>query len=635
MRNWFVSAIFLLVGASSFAANTYPTPPLPYQVLDTTKIIAVKIGEAVTTTAPTYAVAFMDSQETVWTPGNAFGSFTVTYASAVAAPAAGNRNISSITVCNIDTISHTFFVNVAPTGVPATISAGLLNTYTLAAGASASLTVSGILSSTPLTLPLPTLSGGTGSALTPVIGDLLSAASTTTFTRLADVAAGSYLRSGGVGIAPLWSTPTLPNAAGTALKVLRSDGTNFITSTSTFSDTPSTALKWLRSDGTNWITSTSTLSDTPSTAGKVVVSDGTNWITSTPTFPNASATALKHIRSDGTNWIASTATISDTPSTALKWLRSDGTNWITSTATLAEGAVTSGKVLISDGTNWTASTPTYPNAAPGAGTFPRGDGTNWVTSTTTIPNTFVGGSTMVTTSTSAMTESIGYRAVAHAASPYTVVAADCQAILAADPTAGTVAINLPALASTNTGYRLTVINIIGAGAGATTVVPNGTDKIDGTNVTHTLNAQYSKMTLRSSGAAAGWYVESAEDYLVVSNAGTGAAWTATTAQYGDVGGGSIALTPGEWDFSGTIVIQGGTFTAAIIGVAGTTTGNSSAGLLLGDNNMSDQAATTNSGNHISGVKVSVVANTTYYLKANITYTVAPTVYGRMSARRVR
>lgn len=45
------------------------------------------------------------------------------------------------------------------------------------------------------------------------IGDLLYADSTTTFTRLADVAAGSFLRSGGASTAPAWSTTTWPNSA--------------------------------------------------------------------------------------------------------------------------------------------------------------------------------------------------------------------------------------------------------------------------------------------------------------------------------------------------------------------------------------------------------------------------------------
>lgn len=44
-------------------------------------------------------------------------------------------------------------------------------------------------------------------------GDLLYASASNTYSNLADVAAGSYLRSGGVNTAPLWSTVTLPNSA--------------------------------------------------------------------------------------------------------------------------------------------------------------------------------------------------------------------------------------------------------------------------------------------------------------------------------------------------------------------------------------------------------------------------------------
>jgi hypothetical protein len=54
--------------------------------------------------------------------------------------------------------------------------------------------------------------GGTGfSSYT--IGDLLYASGTTTLAKLADVAAGSFLRSGGAATAPAWSTLVLPNAA--------------------------------------------------------------------------------------------------------------------------------------------------------------------------------------------------------------------------------------------------------------------------------------------------------------------------------------------------------------------------------------------------------------------------------------
>jgi len=55
-------------------------------------------------------------------------------------------------------------------------------------------------------------SGGTG-IITYAIGDMLYASAATTFLKLADVSVGSYLRSGGVTTAPLWSTLKIPNAA--------------------------------------------------------------------------------------------------------------------------------------------------------------------------------------------------------------------------------------------------------------------------------------------------------------------------------------------------------------------------------------------------------------------------------------
>lgn len=54
--------------------------------------------------------------------------------------------------------------------------------------------------------------GGTNIA-SYAVGDLIIASGATTLAKLPDVAAGAYLRSGGVTTAPLWSTLILPNAA--------------------------------------------------------------------------------------------------------------------------------------------------------------------------------------------------------------------------------------------------------------------------------------------------------------------------------------------------------------------------------------------------------------------------------------
>jgi hypothetical protein len=70
--------------------------------------------------------------------------------------------------------------------------------------------------------------GGTGQT-TYTVGDILYASAATTLSKLSDVAAGSYLRSGGVSAAPVWSTLTLPNAATTG-DLLQASASNTISS---------------------------------------------------------------------------------------------------------------------------------------------------------------------------------------------------------------------------------------------------------------------------------------------------------------------------------------------------------------------------------------------------------------------
>lgn len=106
---------------------------------------------------------------------------------------------------------------------------------------------------------------------------------------------------------------------------------------------------------------TATYPATAGTAGKVLISDGTNIVSSTPTFPNASATSGKFIRSDGTNWIASTPTLPTTAGTSGKVLQSNGTNFVETTATYPGTATVAGTILRADGTNFVATTSTYPN----------------------------------------------------------------------------------------------------------------------------------------------------------------------------------------------------------------------------------------------------------------------------------
>jgi len=116
---------------------------------------------------------------------------------------------------------------------------------------------------------LPATSGGTGQSSF-AVGDLLYANTTTTLAKLADVATGNVLRSGGVGVAPAWGkvdltadvTGTLPVANG------GTGGTLPVANGGTGQTTANAALnallpsqtsnnnKFLQTDGTNtsWAT---------------------------------------------------------------------------------------------------------------------------------------------------------------------------------------------------------------------------------------------------------------------------------------------------------------------------------------------------------------------------------------------
>ena len=109
----------------------------------------------------------------------------------------------------------------------------------------------------------------------------------------------------------------------------------------------------------------------PGASGKILKSDGTNWVSGDEAELPAAGAANKVLTSDGTNWISAT-NIVPSPSTAGKLLTSDGTNWVSEEAApagggmveaIAEGALadgdtvilrTDGKVEAIDGSNLTA-----------------------------------------------------------------------------------------------------------------------------------------------------------------------------------------------------------------------------------------------------------------------------------------
>jgi hypothetical protein len=106
---------------------------------------------------------------------------------------------------------------------------------------------------------LPTVAvnqGGTGRATSTTAYALLAAGTTPTGAQqsLPTGSSGQILRSGGSGALPGWSTATYPATAGSARKILVSDGTNIVSSTETYA-VPGASGNLMKSDGTNWTSS--------------------------------------------------------------------------------------------------------------------------------------------------------------------------------------------------------------------------------------------------------------------------------------------------------------------------------------------------------------------------------------------
>lgn len=153
---------------------------------------------------------------------------------------------------------------------------------------------------------LPVANGGTNIA-SYAVGDLIYASGATTLAKLADVAAGSYLRSGGVTTAPLWSTLKLPNTA-TAARV------PYATATDTWGDDAD-----LTFDG-----STLTIGGLAGTGSRVIVSDA-NGVLSAPGAPwtNVAFDAANFTAESG-NW-----TLQEADQVAFKYMIIDKTMFVT------------------------------------------------------------------------------------------------------------------------------------------------------------------------------------------------------------------------------------------------------------------------------------------------------------------
>jgi hypothetical protein len=189
------------------AADSYGTVILQYKASHGDLIVAYEDGTFVDIYPKT---RFFDSVrlyegsvETgeyvgIRTPTDITASYHLTLPSAVSSTKATPYVSSGGTIGwgqNVDTDGSPTFANITD--------AGLTATHPVFTDADKLLVSTGTI---------PVDHGGTG-LTSYAVGDLIYASAGTTLSKLVDVAAGAYLRSGGITTAPLWSTLILPNAA--------------------------------------------------------------------------------------------------------------------------------------------------------------------------------------------------------------------------------------------------------------------------------------------------------------------------------------------------------------------------------------------------------------------------------------
>jgi len=143
-------------------------------------------------------------------------------------------------------------------GTPTTLVA------TNATGTAAGLTAGNVTTNANLTGDVTSSGNATTIGALKVTTGMLAANAATLAKLDASNATANKVLMSGASASPTWSTPTFPNASATTLKIIKSDGTNWVASTETYA--------------------------APSTSGNIMISDGTNW-TSAVRYPIQVATA--------------------------------------------------------------------------------------------------------------------------------------------------------------------------------------------------------------------------------------------------------------------------------------------------------------------------------------------------------
>lgn len=299
---------FQLSGIPTMTDVVLSVPPASTTIVgtDSTQALTNKTYNGLTVTPTTGTLTIADGTTASL---NLTGALSLLGNDALTLNTSASTNITLPTTGTVATIDGNLpFVNIATPSVQAANSSGLslLNSagtpvLTLGPAVTTNATFAGAVnmgSIGTLTTPLSAANGGTGQS-SYAVGDILYASGATALSKLAGVATGNALISGGVSTAPSWGkigltthvSGVLPTAnGGTNLSSFTSGGAVYATSTSALTTgtlpvasggtgaTSLTSNNVILGNGTSAVQFVA-----PGTSGNVLTSNGTTWTSATPT----------------------------------------------------------------------------------------------------------------------------------------------------------------------------------------------------------------------------------------------------------------------------------------------------------------------------------------------------------------